>query len=310
MREHYKELKGKFGKKSKKAAKDAENETDEKIKKKLLKDAADFKVQSGINDTLQLPFKILGNSYFGGASSGTPFPWTDTDCRGPEQTTCTGRQMLRLMIGHFSNISKFNGADLSDDYNYKPIVGDSFTPDTPLYIKYKDSGLVDIKPISELIDEKSIEIDVLGREYDYSPKDYYVLSRNGWDEPSYIYRHKANKPIYRVSEPSRDMTIEVTEDHSLFTADKKKIKPSELTKNTKLEYYEGDIASNVKLLDEKRITDYSKLLINGKLKAIPVDLLNATRECKLSFLSKIEDGFRGQSKTLNAGLQYIKKCVF
>lgn len=310
MREHYKELKGKFSKESKKAAKDAENETDKKIKKKLLKDAANFKVQSGINDTLQLPFKILGNSYFGGASSGTPFPWTDTDCRGPEQTTCTGRQMLRLMIGHFSNISKFNGTNLSDDYNYKPIVGDSFTPDTPLYIKYKDSGLVDIKPISELIDEKSIEIDVLGREYDYSPKDYYVLCRSGWVEPSYIYRHKTNKPIYRVSEPSRDMTVEVTEDHSLFTVDKKKIKPSELTKNTKLEYYEGDITSNVKVLDEKRIIDYSKLLINGKLKAIPVDLLNATRECKLSFLSKIEEGFRGQSKTLNAGLQYIKKCVF
>ena len=106
------------------------------------------------------------------------------------------------------------------------------------------------------------------------------------------------------------MTVEVTEDHSLFTVDKKKIKPSELTKNTKLEYYEGDITSNVKVLDEKRIIDYSKLLINGELKAIPVDLLNATRECKLSFLSKIEEGFRGQSKTLNAGLQYIKKCVF
>jgi hypothetical protein len=30
-------------------------------------------------------------------------------------------------------------------YSYAPIVGDSFTGDTPLFIKYKDSGFIDIK---------------------------------------------------------------------------------------------------------------------------------------------------------------------
>lgn len=279
---------------------------DKQSVKKLLKEKEKADADAIFYDNIQACEKVICNGFFGSYGSGNPFPHSDLECA--EETTCTGRQTLRLMIGHFTNLGTKNG--LGKEYNYCPVVGDSFTSDTPLYIKYKDSGLVDIKPISELIDEKSIEIDVLGREYDYSPKDYYVLCRSGWVEPSYIYRHKTNKPIYRVSEPSRDMTVEVTEDHSLFTADKKKIKPSELTKNTKLEYYEGGITSNVKVLDEKRIIDYSKLLINGKLKAIPVDLLNATRECKLSFLSKIEEGFRGQSKTLNAGLQYIKKCVF
>lgn len=307
QRETYKVLKNESKGKSEKLADEIRhNSYDKENVKKLLKEKEKADADFVFYDNIQACVKLICNGFFGSYGSGNPFPHSDIECA--EQTTCSGRQALRLMIGHFTNLGTKNG--LGKEYNYCPVVGDSFTPDTPLYIKYKDSGLVDIKPISELIDEKSIEIDVLGREYDYSPKDYYVLCRSGWVEPSYIYRHKTNKPIYRVSEPSRDMTVEVTEDHSLFTADKKKIKPSELTKNTKLEYYDGDITSNVKLLDEKRITDYSKLLINGKLKAIPLDLLNATRECKLSFLSKIEEGFRGQSKTLNAGLQYIKKCVF
>lgn len=48
---------------------------------------------------------------------------------------------LRLMISHFKKIG------------YEPIVGDSFTSDTPLFLKY-DNGIIDIKPISCLIDEK------------------------------------------------------------------------------------------------------------------------------------------------------------
>ena len=309
MREHYKDLKGSYGKKSKKAAKEAEKENDAERKKKLLEDSAKFKVLSGVNDTLQLPFKILGNSYFGGASSGTPFPWTDTNCQGPEQTTCTGRQMLRLMIGHFSTLSKFNGANLSDEYNYKPIVGDSFTPDTPLFIKYKDSGLIDIKPISELINEDKIEIDVLAREYDYSPKEYYVLCRSGWVEPSYIYRHRTTKPIYKISDNEKSMCIDVTEDHSLFNSNKEKIKPSQINSDTKLEYYADGISNNGIVIDKSRIEKYIKLLSNNKLKAIPTDLLNATIECKKEFLDKLKLSKPSSNKTLTAGIMYLKNNI-
>ena len=58
---------------------------------------------------------------------------------------------------------------------YKPTVGDSFTGDTPLFIKYNDTGFIDIKPISELINEEYINKDILGREYDYSKKDYSFI---------------------------------------------------------------------------------------------------------------------------------------
>lgn len=224
QRELYKGLKAEFGGKSKKMRKLLETmtkgtkeyaETEQKMN--------DFASESASNDKKQLPLKILGNSYFGAFGSGdtSGFNWSDIDAA--EETTCCGRQSLRLMISHFVGLG------------YKPIVGDSFTGDTPLFVKYNDSNLIDIKTIAEMIDEASVEVDVLGREYDYSKKNYKVLCRSGWCEPSYIYRHKTSKPIYTVSEG--EMSIDVTEDHSLFTEDKKEIKPSQIKSTTKLEYY-------------------------------------------------------------------------
>lgn len=239
QRELYKGLKAEFGGKSKQMRKLLETmtkgtkeyaETEQKMN--------DFASESASNDKKQLPLKILGNSYFGAFGSGdtSGFNWSDIDAA--EETTCCGRQSLRLMISHFVGLG------------YKPIVGDSFTGDTPLFVKYNDSNLIDIKTIAEMIDEDSVEVDVLGREYDYSKKNYKVLCRSGWCEPSYIYRHKTSKPIYTVSEG--EMSIDVTEDHSLFTEDKKEIKPSQINQTTKLEYYtDKSIYSDFNTLTQK-----------------------------------------------------------
>lgn len=81
---------------------------------------ADFALADG----KQSQMKVLGNSFFGsyGANVGAMFPWKSVKCA--EQTTCTGRQSLRLMISYFSTIS--NRYNLNDsDYNYSPIVGDT-----------------------------------------------------------------------------------------------------------------------------------------------------------------------------------------
>lgn len=81
---------------------------------------ADFALADG----KQAQMKVLGNSFFGsfGALVGAMFPWKSAKCA--EQTTCTGRQSLRLMIGYFSTISeRYNLND--NEYNYEPIVGDT-----------------------------------------------------------------------------------------------------------------------------------------------------------------------------------------
>lgn len=306
-REHYKGLATEYGDKCDELKKEFK-ESNKKAEKDKLKDDIKYcSEEKSRAKTLQLPLKILGNSYFGAASSNV-FPWQDTLNRMGEQTTCTGRQMLRLMIGHFSTLGDKN--EIGKEYNYTPVVGDSFTPDTPLFIKYKDSGLIDIKSISELINEDKITIDGLGREYDYSPKDYYVLSRGGWGEPNYIYRHKTTKPIYRVSDNENGMCVDVTEDHSLFNSNKEKIKPSQINSDTELEYYTDDISNNLIALDEKRITNYIKLLYNDRLKVIPTDLLNADIDSKKMFLSKIDLNNIKQRKTLISGIQYMKRCIF
>lgn len=125
MREHYKNQKAEYGDQAKELKASLVNIVNQEEIAKCNEEINRLNRLKTSADTLQAPLKTLGNSYFGGASSGTPFPWTDTLCRGPEQTTCTGRQMLRLMIYHFSHISSFNNQNLSEEYDYKPIVGDT-----------------------------------------------------------------------------------------------------------------------------------------------------------------------------------------
>lgn len=290
QRELYKGLKAEFGGKSKKMRKLLETmtkgtkeyaETEQKMN--------DFASESASNDKKQLPLKILGNSYFGAFGSGdtSGFNWSDIDAA--EETTCCGRQSLRLMISHFVGLG------------YKPIVGDSFTGDTPLFVKYNDSNLIDIKTIAEMIDEDSVEVDVLGREYDYSKKNYKVLCRSGWCEPSYIYRHKTSKPIYTVSEG--EMSIDVTEDHSLFTEDKKEIKPSQIKSTTKLEYYtDKSIYSDFNTLTQKEY-DYVSKTYGGTVAIMNADKLTK----KIWFNLHKNDTFK--TKKDLAVFQFIKNSL-
>ena len=64
-----------------------------------------------VYDKKQLPIKILGNSFFGSLGAPNIFPWGDTDCA--EETTCRGRQYLRLMVDFF--VKK----------EFRPLVGDT-----------------------------------------------------------------------------------------------------------------------------------------------------------------------------------------
>jgi uncharacterized protein YprB with RNaseH-like and TPR domain len=295
-REYFKEQKAIHGSNADKLKEQIKTVKDILEKEELEGKLSSEKKKKNAANTLQLPLKILGNSYFGGSSSGTPFPWTDTNCIGPEQTTCTGRQMLRLMIYHFSNLSTFNGQNLGEDFNYTPIVGDSFTGDTPLFIKYNDSGLIDIKPIASLIDEQNIEVDGIGREYDYSPKNYKVLCRSGWVSPSYIYRHVTDKPIYMVSDG--DMIVEVTEDHSLFDSDHNKIKPNEINEDTRLEYNKIDIFS-----------DFNNIENSSEFNDTWLFLLNATIAIKKQFIDSVDIGRFKNDKVSMAKVLFIRNCV-
>lgn len=98
----------------------------------IKKQIAEHKRLSNLYDKKQLPLKILANSWFGSYGAPYIFNWGDTD--SAEETTCRGRQYLRLMVRHFCK-----------KHGFKALVGDtdgfnfSF-PDNINDIKYTAKG--------------------------------------------------------------------------------------------------------------------------------------------------------------------------
>lgn len=295
-REKYKGLKGEAGAKASAIKKQLKNEGlshGEKVE--LENELRYWQSQKASNDKKQLPMKIFANSFFGSYGSSV-FPFADT--YAAEKTTCIGRQCLRLMISHFTNIG------------YTPIVGDSFTADTPLFVKYDDMGYIDIKPISELIGKT--KVDALGREYDYEEKPYKVLCRSGWVKPKYIYRHKTDKDMYSVQEGN--MRVDVTEDHSLFDDKKEKMKPSEINDNTKLEYYDGIVKGDKEneWVNERRAKWLAQAVVNDGTDFVPRPMLNTSKvDCIKIFLDGVASiNPLTKSKTYQAGILYLKNKIY
>lgn len=265
---------------------------------KLIDDIRKASEDKSANDKKQLPLKILGNSFFGSYGAPNIFPFGSLICA--ERITCTGRMCLRLMISHFNKLG------------YEPIVGDSFTGDTPLFIKYYDTGLIDIKPIEEIIDESSIQVDDLGREYDYSQKPYMVLCRSGWCDCKYVYRHKTDKDIYSVTDGNTGLVVDVTEDHSLYNDKQEEIKPSSINENTKLEYYNGEIKGLENELPYHVIKQITLEVATGIRDRFPVDLLNTTPYCNSLIIECWNDMFnpnKEYSKTVLAQIMFIFKNI-
>ena len=164
----------------------------------------------------------------------------------------------------------------------------------------------------------------MGREYDFSKKNYDVLCRSGWVEPSYIYRHKTSKDIYRVKDSKTE--VDITEDHSLFDNNQKEIKPSEITENTMLEYYKKDINGD-KILYDFDVIDMDMVvssIMSKKIDGIPVSILNGSRKIQEAFVYSFlrqSNGFACYchrnyirpteyfSKKTRAGLQYLSNIV-
>lgn len=220
-RDKFKNLNGKEKKKYKgleKKLKEDKSLSEEQIKE-ITEAIRESKALANVYDKKQLPLKILANSWFGSYGAPYIFNWGDTD--SAEETTCRGRQYLRFMVKFFT-----------EKYGFKPLVGDSVTFDTPVYIKGKNN-LLNIVPICDLFDNNSGYIDLDGLR-DYATKPYEVLTVNGWKNVNYIYRHGTDKKIHSVTTKNR--LINVTEDHSLFQ-NSIQVKPSSLKRGDVIDVY-------------------------------------------------------------------------
>jgi DNA polymerase elongation subunit (family B) len=104
----------------------------DKEKETLKKEIQEHKALANLYDKKQLPLKILGNSWFGSYGAPHIFNWGDTD--SAEETTCRGRQYLRLMVRHFTETHGFRAlVGDTDGFNF------SF-PDNVNDIKYIAKG--------------------------------------------------------------------------------------------------------------------------------------------------------------------------
>lgn len=113
-RDKYKFLMGKEKEKSKEISKKINegNLTKEEIVK-LKTEKKNHDALANLYDKKQLPVKILANSWFGSYGAPYLFNWGETNCA--EETTCRGRQYLRLMVKIFSEKYGFKPSLLDTD---------------------------------------------------------------------------------------------------------------------------------------------------------------------------------------------------
>ena len=114
-RDKYKFLTGehkyKYKSLEKKFKSDKDTMSDDEIEN-LKKEIDEDKALANLYDKKQLPLKILANSWFGSYGAPYIFNWGDTD--SAEETTCRGRQYLRLMVRHFT-----------EKHGFRALVGDT-----------------------------------------------------------------------------------------------------------------------------------------------------------------------------------------
>lgn len=164
---------------------------------------------------LQLAYKITANSLYGqtGAPTSPIFLQAIAAC-----TATIGRERL-----HFAK------SIVEDNFKGSKIVyGDSVTGDTPLVVKQNDQIIITtIEKLSEnwtSYDEFKM-FDTNRTDKQQSLTDSQIWTANGWAPIRRVIRHKTVKKIYRVL--THTGCIDVTEDHSLLSANREIIKPGD-----------------------------------------------------------------------------------
>jgi len=192
-------------------------------------------------DGLQLAYKITCNSLYGQVGASTSQIYKKEIAAS---TTATGRRLLKLAKDNTEE--KFQG-NIKIDINGNIrevftetdcVYGDSVTGDTPLLLRYRDTGKITIKTIESLNNEwKPYEnfkpLDKNIHEKQQTTCNLQIWVENEWVDIKRVIRHKTKKDIFRIN--THTGLVDVTEDHSLIHESGNEIKPAELKINeTKL----------------------------------------------------------------------------
>lgn len=211
------------------------NERDEA--KKKMKKAANY-TEKSVFDGIQLAVKLLMNSIYGffGAVNASPIPHL------PLAMICTytGRKFIeesqKFVLARYGNYDdkpeiaamtlhermKLELKELECD-TVVNVYGDSVSDETPLLLK-KDGHII-ISTFNEISNEMTWTQSNNGKEF-ASFDSMQTWTDQGWTDISTIIRHKANKPMFRIT--CHTGCVTVTSDHSLITANGKEVTPNEI----------------------------------------------------------------------------------
>jgi len=215
-----------------------------KLKKELGPDAPDVKAL----ETFYAGVKGVLNGVYG--TYGYP-KFRLYDKRIAENITTLGREIWNL------------AKEIAEkELGYKVIYGDSVAKDSRIIIRR--NGKIEVVNIEDLFDGEPDYVAEDGREYkNLEGVEALTLDddmRVTWAPIKYVMRHKANKKMYRLW-LTNSQYIDVTEDHSVFVYDNKKLiekKPREMARNDELITYVGEKLEFSKLqkIEEIDYNDY------------------------------------------------------
>lgn len=177
----------------------------------------------------QLAYKVSSNSMYGALSTKKGYlPFLPAGMC----VTAIGRQSIE-------RVSEL----IQHDHQGKIVYGDSVTGDTPVLVRDPATGWVDVRAIAELVDDAAYEPYPTFRMFDlwhvhldkqYARTPLEVWSDQGWTPIRKVIRHRTQKRLFTVG--SARGVVCVTEDHSLLTADRVKIRPTDVRRTTRLLY--------------------------------------------------------------------------
>jgi DNA polymerase elongation subunit (family B) len=173
-------------------------------------------------DSKQKALKVFMNTFYG-ESGNKRSPFFVLQLAGA--ITTAGQDNIKMVQKHVEK----EGCNV--------YYGDSVTGDTPLILR--ERGVVRIKTIDDLANEdewksydqfKPGEPDRICKQQ--TTCDLQIWTEGDWHDIRRVIRHKTNKKMYRIN--THTGCIDVTADHSLFTPDRIKIKPTEVKVGTEL----------------------------------------------------------------------------
>jgi DNA polymerase elongation subunit (family B) len=203
--------------------------------KKLYKATRDRKHESASNNR---KVKANGGVYGNQGAANHPFGFAPIAI-----ATCGfGREAGQMLIDILNEL-----------YDNCVVEFDSVTGDTPIFIRDKQTKLLDIVAIQDMSDGSIRNV----------VNNIEVLTRSGWKDLNYVYCHEVDKEIYIVD--ARGARIDVTEDHSLYS-NGKVIQPKELKKGSIIDIYPAhDYGGNDNNINAKQAWFYGFFVSDGSI---------------------------------------------